>query len=110
MAPVTSFLLSCRATNWEDDEILRFVNAPLFTGCAGRNRVWQKGNYFCQGDNYWIFLILLLTGMRIGEPAQIALDDIVKVEQALDDGSVILVHFSTCGLMTPPRDASQSKA
>ena len=78
---------------FEDDEILRLIEAPLFTGCAGRNRAWQKGPYFYQGELYWIFLILLLSGMRTGEPPQIALDDVVRVEETLEDREVLVVHF-----------------
>jgi integrase len=78
---------------FEDDEILRFVSAALFTGCNGRNRIWRQGPYFYQNDIYWIFLILLLTGMRTGEPPQIKLADIVRVEETLKTGELLVVHF-----------------
>lgn len=78
---------------FNDDEILRFVGAPLFTGCDGRTRIWERGPYFYQCDLYWIFLILLLTGMRTGEPPQIALDDIVRVEERLPGGEPLVVYF-----------------
>ncbi len=78
---------------FNDDEILRFVGAPLFTGCDGHTRIWERGPYFYQCDHYWIFLILLLTGMLTGEPPQIALDDIVRVEETLPGGEPLVVYF-----------------
>ena len=78
---------------FEDDELLRFVSAPLFTGCASRKHFWQSGGYFYQGDLYWIFLILMFTGMRTGEPPQIKLDDFVSLTETSDDGRVEVFHF-----------------
>ncbi|WP_157096073.1 hypothetical protein [Methylosinus sp. R-45379] len=77
-----------------DEEVIRLVSAALFTGCDGPQRLWQKGKYFIQSDLYWIFLILLLTGMRTGEPPQIRLDDIVRVED-LDPvtGEPLVLYF-----------------
>lgn len=94
---------------FDDDEILRFVAAPLFTGCAGRERLWQRGPYFHQGDLYWIFLILLLSGMRTGEPPQIALDDIVRVEEPLDDGEPLVVYFFDMRPYDPARGRKKLK-
>jgi integrase len=59
---------------FEDDEILKIVSLPLFTGCAGAARIWTPGSYFLQNDLYWAYLLLLLTGMRSGEVGQIRLD------------------------------------
>ena len=64
-----------------------------FTGCNGCNRLWRQGPYFYQNDLYWIFLILLLTGMRTGRPPQIKLADIVRVEETLETGELLVVHF-----------------
>ena len=77
----------------QDDEILRFVSAPLFTGCDGPRRIWMPGSSLVQGDLYWIFLILLLTGMRTGEPPQIRLDDIAHVEEVTDLGQKLSIWF-----------------
>jgi integrase len=72
---------------------LRFVSCPLFTGCAGREREWQPGPYFYQGDLYWLFLILIFAGMRTGEAPQLKLDDLVAVEEARPDGSRQVQYF-----------------
>jgi integrase len=76
-----------------DEELLRFVSTPLFTGCVSRERVWRAGHYFYQGDLYWQFLILLFTGMRTGEPPQLKLDDLVMVEEGAADGSLRRHYF-----------------
>ncbi len=77
----------------QDEEIIRFVSAPLFTGCDGPRRIWVPGKIFIQGDLYWAFLILLLTGMRTGEPPQIRLDDIVRIDEVTDGGETLTVYF-----------------
>jgi integrase len=88
---------------FDDDEILRFVAAPLFTRCAGRTRIWQPGEYFDQGDLYWIFLILMFTGMRTAEPPQIKLDDIVSLTETHENGSVEVFHFINMRPYDPAR-------
>lgn len=78
----------------DDEELIRFVSSALFTGCDGPTRLWKRGRYFIQSDLYWIFLILLLTGMRAGEPPQIGLDDIVRVDDKdPETGAPLTVYF-----------------
>ena len=78
---------------FEEDELLTFVRCPVFTGCAGRSKIWRPGAYFFQGDLYWIFLILMFSGMRTGEPPQIALDDIVSSTAELEGGGEETLYF-----------------
>lgn len=78
---------------FEEDELLTFVRCPVFTGCAGRRKIWRPGPYFFQGDLYWIFLILMFSGMRTGEPPQIALDDIVSSTAELGGGGDETLYF-----------------
>lgn len=61
---------------FEDDELLKLLTQPLFTGCKNRVHVWQPGRYFVQSHIYWGFLISILTGMRPGEVGQLKCDDI----------------------------------
>ena len=65
---------------FEDFEILKLFSQPLYTGCAGLNRMWKPGEYFLQNHWYWGYLILLLTGMRSGEVAQLKLHQFVRGE------------------------------
>jgi integrase len=61
---------------FEPDELLKFLSAPLFTGCAGVSRTWVVGAYFCQNYFYWTVLIQLLCGLRPGEISQLRCADI----------------------------------
>jgi integrase len=61
---------------FESDELLKFLSAPLFTGCASVNRTWVVGASFCQNYFYWTVLIQLLCGLRPGEISQLRCADI----------------------------------
>lgn len=61
---------------FDDDELLKLLRMPLFTGCKNRVHVWQPGGYFVQSHIYWGFLICVLTGMRPGEVGQLKCADI----------------------------------
>lgn len=61
---------------FDDDELLKLLTQPLFTGCRNRVHVWQPGGYLVQSHIYWGFLICILTGMRPGEVGQIKCVDI----------------------------------
>jgi integrase len=64
---------------FEPEELLKFLGAPLFTGCAGISRVWNVGEYFCQTYFYWAVLIQLLCGLRPGEISQLRCADIATL-------------------------------
>jgi integrase len=61
---------------FDDDELLRLLRLPLFTGCKNRVDVWQPGGYFVQSHIYWGFLICILTGMRPDEVGRLKCADI----------------------------------
>ncbi|SCZ43875.1 hypothetical protein SAMN03080610_03144 [Afifella marina DSM 2698] len=63
---------------FEDDELLKIVRMPLFTGCYSETWIWTPGDYFIQNHLYWGYLILFLSGMRPGEVGQLRVSDIVK--------------------------------
>ena len=56
---------------FEDEEILRILRLPLFTGCLNRTNVWKPGPCFVQSAIYWGYLVCLFTGMRPGEVGQL---------------------------------------
>jgi integrase len=64
---------------FEEEELLKFLSTPLFTGCAGISRVWNIGGYFCQTYFYWAVLIQLLCGLRPGEVSQLRCADIAAL-------------------------------
>ena len=61
---------------FDDEELLKLLKQPLFTGCKNRIHVWRPGGYFVQSHIYWGFLICILTGMRTGEVGQLKCADI----------------------------------
>lgn len=56
---------------FEDQELLKLLSLPLFTGCLNRSHIWKPGKYFVQSAIYWGFLICIFTGMRPGEVGQL---------------------------------------
>ena len=64
---------------FEEEELLKFLSTPLFTGCASISRVWIAGEYFCQTYFYWAVLIQLLGGLRPGEISQLRCADIAAL-------------------------------
>ncbi|MCK9916499.1 site-specific integrase [Microbacteriaceae bacterium K1510] len=61
-----------------EEELIKLIELPLFTGCAGAHRIWKPGRYFVQTHIYWAYLILILTGMRPGEVGQLKCADIIN--------------------------------
>jgi integrase len=64
---------------FEEEELLKFLSTPLFTGCRSISRIWVVGDFFCQTFFYWAVLIQLLCGMRPGEIAQLRCADIADL-------------------------------
>jgi integrase len=62
---------------FDDEELIALIKLPLFTGCAGRHRIWQPGSYLVQDHLYWGYLILIFSGMRPGEVGQLHCADLV---------------------------------
>jgi integrase len=56
---------------FEDQELLKLLSLPLFTGCRNRSHTWKPGKFFAQTAIYWGFLICIFTGMRPGEVGQL---------------------------------------
>ncbi len=64
---------------FRNHELLAFLKAPAFGGCAGRARMWVEGKYFYQGFFYWGELIGVFSGMRPGETSQLRCRDIMPL-------------------------------
>lgn len=62
------------------DQIGQIVNSPLFTGFLGDGKEHLPGNQRAEDWRYWIPLICVFTGARIGEAAQLHVDDIFRLE------------------------------
>lgn len=71
------------------DAVKAFVQSPLFQGHL-HNKLHKSGPVVFRSGEYWLFIIQLLTGMRVGEVAQLLCADVV-----LDEGVVPHLHVRT---------------
>lgn len=62
-----------------DEEVRQILSMPTFTG-HGLNEKWQSGSYLAQDHVYWGYIVMLLTGMRTSEVAQLRVEDIIDAE------------------------------
>ena len=61
-------------------ELQAIFNAPRFTGCEGPNRLNDPGTYVPRDKGvYWVPLIALLTGARLGEIVQFRTRDVRQI-------------------------------
>lgn len=68
-------LVSLPRDSFDEREVLKIFQLPLFTGCLSRTRIWQPGRYFIQNELYWAYLLALMTGMRPSEIGQLRISD-----------------------------------
>lgn len=61
------------------DQITAIINSPLFTGFLADGKEHRPGNMRADDWRYWVPLICLFTGARIGEAAQLHVDDIFQI-------------------------------
>jgi len=62
------------------DALKTLFNSPLYTGCKSIKRRSIPGDNIYKDSRYWIPLVALFTGMRLGEIIQVEVADIVKDE------------------------------
>jgi integrase len=63
-------------TPFAPSELNALFSSPLFTGCAGPQRRTKPGQSVIRDGLYWALLIAPLSGLRITEIVQLALNDI----------------------------------
>lgn len=62
---------------WNIDEPNRMINAPIYTGCRSAYYWKQPGNLpLRQSAIFWVPLIALYCGMRLGEIIQMQISDV----------------------------------
>jgi integrase len=89
------------------DQMNILFASPLFTGCqsAEAPRFWAKpGNVMIRDYRYWVPLIMLYSGVRAGEIAQLAVSDI-RQEQG-----VWIFHISDEGKDSPSAKTGVTRA
>ena len=62
---------------WTIDELNRMFAAPIYAGCRSESHWKQPGNLVLrQSAKYWVPLIALFSGMRLGEIIQMQVSDV----------------------------------
>ena len=62
---------------WSVDELNRMIASPIYTGCRSESHWKQPGNLVLrQSAKYWVPLIALYSGMRLGEIIQMQVSDV----------------------------------
>ncbi|MEN3974301.1 site-specific integrase [Emcibacter sp. SYSU 3D8] len=65
---------------FDASELQILFDAPLFRGCRSSGRVTEPGNFQVRDHRFWMPLIALFTGARLGEICQLRVADIVTEE------------------------------
>jgi integrase len=68
-------------------QLNEILHSPLFVGCRGDGKEYQPGSVKVRDSRFWIPLICLFTGARIGEIAQLHVTDLQQ------DGSHWIMHI-----------------
>ncbi len=76
---------------FSDEQLKALFNSPLFRGALSNSVEHKPGNFSIRDWRYWLPLVALFSGMRLGEIAQLLVDDI----QEMDDAWVM--HVTTEG-------------
>lgn len=81
--PVTDMFLAKKKDKvvfpFKVDQMNALFKSPFFTGCQGGEspRLWSKpGNVLIRDHRYWVPLVMLYSGARPGEIAQLAVSDV----------------------------------
>ncbi len=68
---------SRRATKpFSSEQLQTLFNSPLFTGCQSNDKWHLPGDHRIRDHRYWLPLIMLYSGARPGEIAQLLVDDV----------------------------------
>ena len=88
---------------WAVDELNQMLASPLFSGCKSRRR-WKEPGEYCMTDTaeYWVPLIGLYSGMRLGEIIQLHTADIRA------EGAVLYFDVTVDAAAPTPNDAQKS--
>lgn len=65
-----------RSSHFETDELSELFKLPIFTGCRSADRTLMPGNLKLDDHQFWTPLIMLFTGARPSEIAQLAVTDV----------------------------------
>lgn len=61
---------------YNQEQLCTIINSPLFSECAGDGLEHKKGNVRIRDWRYWVPLIALYSGARLGEICQLSIQDV----------------------------------
>lgn len=65
---------------YSNEQLRRMFNAPLFQGCNSERAVFAPGDVLVRDGRFWVPIVGLFTGLRLGEIEQLRPQDIKKHE------------------------------
>ncbi len=65
---------------YDDNQLGTLFASPLFHSCGGNKREHEQGDIQFRDWRYWLPLIALYTGARLGEIAQLLIKDVRKIQ------------------------------
>lgn len=68
---------------FSNEQLDKWFNSPIYRGCSSPYRRLKPGDIIIQDALYWVPLIGLYTGMRLGEIIQMSIDDLEDVKGIL---------------------------
>lgn len=74
-----------------DDQLKTLFASPLFTGCKNEMRWHLPGDYLIRDHRYWLPHVMMYSGARPGEIAQLLVDDVRQMH------GVWVMHFTDEG-------------
>lgn len=64
---------------FSDEQLKILFGSPLFRGCLSDTVEHKPGNFRIRDWRYWLPLVALFSGMRLGEIAQLLVDDVQEM-------------------------------
>ncbi|MEZ2406921.1 DUF6538 domain-containing protein [Bosea sp. RCC_152_1] len=62
------------------DQLKTLFASPLFRGCQSADEIHKPGNVEVRDWRYWLPLVALFSGARLGEIAQLLVDDVRQID------------------------------
>lgn len=76
---------------FSDEQLKSLFNSPLFRGCLTNTMEHKPGTFTIRDWRYWLPLIALFSGMRLGEIAQLLVEDVQEMHDTW------IMHVTTDG-------------
>ncbi|MBN9440427.1 site-specific integrase [Bosea sp. (in: a-proteobacteria)] len=64
---------------FSDEQLKALFDSPLFRGCLSNTAEHKPGNFTIRDWRYWLPLVALFSGMRLGEIAQLLVEDVQEM-------------------------------